>query len=71
MKKIKVSRDIIENKFYIIEFNERGQIKRLYDKENQREVLEEGKCGNVLQAFEDRPYFFLMLGISRHILMKR
>jgi Alpha-mannosidase len=69
-EKIKVSRDIIENKFYIIEFNERGQIKRLYDKENQREVLEEGKCGNVLQAFEDRPYF-LMLGISRHILMKR
>lgn len=63
-EKIKVSRDIIENKFYIIEFNERGQIKRLYDKENQREVLEEGKCGNVLQAFEDRPYFFDAWDIS-------
>ncbi|MDY6896388.1 MAG: glycoside hydrolase family 38 C-terminal domain-containing protein, partial [Thermotogota bacterium] len=59
-----VKEDYIENRYYIIEFNEKGQIKRLYDKENKREVLEEGKLGNVLQTFEDKPYSFDAWDIS-------
>ena len=61
---ITVKENYIENKYYIIEFNEVGHIKRLYDKENKREVLKNGKLGNVLQAFEDKPYFFDAWDIS-------
>ena len=43
----------VETPFYLVEFNEAGQISRLYDKENDREVLAPGQCGNVLQVFED------------------
>ncbi|ABX31446.1 glycoside hydrolase family 38 [Petrotoga mobilis SJ95] len=63
-EKMIVKEDYIENRYYIIEFNEKGQLKRLYDKENKREVLEEGKLGNVLQTFEDKPYFFDAWDIS-------
>lgn len=41
--------------YYELTFNENGQIVRLYDRENGREVLEQGACGNVLQIFEDIP----------------
>lgn len=41
--------------FYTMEINEAGQITRLYDKENDREVLAEGQRANVLQIFEDKP----------------
>jgi alpha-mannosidase len=63
-EKMIVKEDYIENRYYIIEFNEKGQIKRLYDKDNKRDVLEEGKLGNVLQTFEDKPYFFDAWDIS-------
>ncbi len=63
-EKITVNEYYIENKYYILEFNQTGQMKRLYDKENQREVLEPGKFGNVLQAFEDRPYSYDAWDIS-------
>ena len=45
----------IETPFYKLVLNEAGQILSLYDKENAREVLAEGECGNVLQIFEDKP----------------
>ena len=48
----------VETPFYYIEFDEKAQISRLYDKENDREVLKPGEKGNVLQIFEDRPYNF-------------
>ncbi|CAM3660039.1 MULTISPECIES: alpha-mannosidase [Saccharibacillus] len=41
--------------FYILEWNEAGQLSRIFDREAQREVLFEGECGNVLQVFEDKP----------------
>lgn len=40
---------------YVLEWNAAGQLKRLYDRAACREVLAEGRCGNVLQAFEDKP----------------
>lgn len=45
----------IETPFYVIFLNDYGQIARLYDKINRREVLAQGERGNVLQIFEDKP----------------
>lgn len=45
----------IETPFYSISLNDYGQITRLYDKEQEREVLVQGQRGNVLQMFEDKP----------------
>ena len=55
---ISVAPDSLENRFYRIELNDKGQITSIWDKENEREVLAEGKTGNVLQAFEDKPMNF-------------
>lgn len=53
-----ISAEKMETPFYTIELNEAGQITRLYDKENDREVLPEGERANVLQVFEDKPRDF-------------
>lgn len=45
----------IETPFYSVSLNDYGQITRLYDKEEGREVLVRGERGNVLQVFEDKP----------------
>ena len=45
----------IETPFYSVCLNDYGQITRLYDKEEEREVLAHGERGNVLQVFEDKP----------------
>lgn len=55
---LKLSKDGAENKFYKILFDEKAQIKSLFDKKNMREVLKEGQVGNALQAFEDKPMNF-------------
>lgn len=46
----------LENEFISVTLNEQGLFTSIYDKKAGREVLAEGKCGNVLQAFEDRPH---------------
>lgn len=48
----------IETPFYSVSLNDYGQITRLYDKEEGREVLAHGERGNVLQVFEDKPLDF-------------
>lgn len=48
----------LENHFYRLELNERGQITSLFDKRRGREVLAPGARANVFQAFEDRPLNF-------------
>lgn len=45
-------------RFYDVSWNEQGQLTRIYDKEAGREILPEGKSGNVLQIFEDKPRCF-------------
>ncbi|MEK4512208.1 alpha-mannosidase [Paenibacillus sp. FSL K6-2524] len=44
--------------FYVLEWNEFGQLTHLYDRKAKREVIAEGTCGNVLQVFEDKPKMF-------------
>lgn len=50
-----VSPDRMENDFFLLTFNETGQISRLFDKQAGRELLGEGCAGNQLTVYEDRP----------------
>jgi len=45
----------LENIYLRVELNDAGDIIRIYDKVNQREVLPAGAVANQFQAFEDRP----------------
>ncbi len=47
--------DHLENAFVRVEFNRAGDITRIYDRVNRREVLPAGALANQFQAFEDRP----------------
>ncbi len=51
-----VSKTHLENEFLAIDLDENGLFASVYDKRAKRELLPEGKRGNVLQAFEDRPH---------------
>ncbi len=52
---LKVSAKKMENRFFRITFDKRGQISSLYDKRLKREVLAPGAVGNRLLSFEDKP----------------
>ncbi len=41
--------------YYEIEWNESGQLSRIYDIKAEREILQDNLCGNALQIFEDKP----------------
>ncbi|WP_172253395.1 alpha-mannosidase [Saccharibacillus deserti] len=45
----------VSTPFYELDWNERGQLTRIYDRDEDREVLASGQRGNVLQLFEDKP----------------
>jgi alpha-mannosidase len=49
---------LLENDSVRVELNADGDITRIYDKDNRREVLPPGALANQLQAFEDRPMFW-------------
>ena len=49
---------VIETPFYRVRFNEIGQLKEIYDKRAERQVLKSGSLGNVLIALEDKPHQF-------------
>ncbi len=46
----------MENSFFRLELDSRGNLSRILDKRNGREVLEKGSKGNVLQMFHDHPH---------------
>jgi alpha-mannosidase len=48
----------LENDYLLVEFNEQGDITRIYDKTASREVLAQNVIANQFQAFEDRPKDF-------------
>ena len=49
---------LLENDFLRVELNPDGDICRIYDKVQQREVLPAGAIANQFQAFEDRPLYW-------------
>ncbi|MFC9711893.1 alpha-mannosidase [Paenibacillus sp. NPDC056933] len=47
--------DTWETEYYHVQFNDRGEISRLWDKTAEREVLKQGERGNQFYFFHDRP----------------
>ncbi len=52
---VKAVRDSLENEYVKVELDEAGDIKSIYDKQNEREVLTEAGTANEFQACLDRP----------------
>jgi alpha-mannosidase len=52
---LRVTPTLLENSLLRIEFNGKGDIVRICDKQNDREVLPPGSIANQFQLFEDRP----------------
>ena len=55
LEPVTVKEGLIESKYYRVEFDDNMNITSVYDKENDREVIEKGKLGNRLYIFEDYP----------------
>lgn len=53
---MRAEKECMENRFFCIQINENGAISSLYDKVYGREVLQSGRSGNCIQAFEDKPF---------------
>ncbi|MCR2820069.1 alpha-mannosidase [Lederbergia panacisoli] len=47
-----------ETEYYKVEWNENGEIVRLFDKKAKREVIKSGEAGNQLQFYHDRPTYW-------------
>ena len=60
----------VETPFYVITWNEDGQLTRIYDKEARREVLREGQYGNVLEIYEDKPMNYDAWDIDNYYIQK-
>ena len=52
---VKATSRTLENQYVKVTLDNCGRFKRVFDKQANREVIAAGKCGNVLQLFEDRP----------------
>ena len=48
----------VETPFYRIRFDENGNIASLFDKENAREIAQQGRSLNQLRVFEDKPIYY-------------
>ncbi len=49
---------LVETPFYTVSFDEDMLITSIYDKENDREVVENGKRANLLRMYEDKPIYY-------------
>jgi len=48
----------LDTPFYVVTIDENGLISGLFDKENDREVIERGKCANLMRMYEDKPVYY-------------
>lgn len=48
----------LETPYYTIELDEQGLFASIYDKENDREVLQDGQQGNLFRMYEDKPIYY-------------
>lgn len=46
----------MENQFFRIDYNEKGQFIFIYDKRAKRQLLKKGQAANVIMSYEDRPH---------------
>lgn len=55
---VRADSDTLENDFVRVEIDKEGLLSRIYDKEQERDVLAPGEKGNQLQLFDDRPHLY-------------
>jgi len=48
----------LETPYYIVHLDEHGEFDRIYDKENDREIVQPGKAVNHMCMYEDKPIYF-------------
>lgn len=48
----------LETPFYTVEVDENGLLSSVFDKKNKREVLQQGKKGNLFCMYEDKPIYY-------------
>lgn len=48
----------LETPFYVVQLDEQGMFTGLYDKENQRQVIQEGQRANLMRMYEDKPIYY-------------
>ncbi len=48
----------LETPYYTIELDEQGLFTSIYDKDNDREVLQDGQQGNLFRMYEDKPIYY-------------
>ena len=53
---VRISEQEVETPFARIHFNDKGHIDSWFDKTAQRQILQDGQCGNVLMTYEDKPF---------------
>lgn len=56
--KVEISPCRVDTPYGEILINEQGHITSWYDKTAGRQILQEGRCGNVLMTYEDKPHIF-------------
>lgn len=57
-EQMEVSTSLMKNRFFEIHFNEKGQFASIKDLRANRELFPEGRAGNVIMSYEDRPHNF-------------
>jgi len=48
----------LETPFYKVTIDKNGHITSLYDKENDREIIKQGKAANLFRMYEDKPIYY-------------
>lgn len=60
----------MENQWFSIDFNEKGQFARILDKRAGRNIFREGEAGNVIVSYEDRPHNYDAWDINNYYTEK-
>lgn len=56
--KFSISGNTLETPYYVVELDNAGLFTRIYDKVNDREILQNGKRANLMRMFEDKPIYY-------------
>lgn len=67
---VKISTTSVETPYLHIKINEKGHFTSIFDKTEQRELLQDGEEANVLMTYEDRPHNFDAWDINNYYTEK-